>query len=1101
MSIEKEVFEEYVKKFKFRELFNELGWNKNNLTHSVVVEGITYPIKSVAEKEGFRIIVCDPPSDGQIPISRIRKLIDTKVSKLFHEHLIIFHDAKNQEQIWQTPTRNPNKPNKISHLRYNVNQSPELLYQRASDLLFELDEEGSITIVDVKKRVSDNFNQNNEKVTKQFYEKFKKRHKAFLEFIKGINKTVDCEWYASLMLNRLMFCYFIQKKGYLGGNKNYLREKLQACQNKYGKNKFYSFYRDFLLALFHQGLGAPKRNNDLEIQLGKVPYLNGGLFDEHELEKTYGKIEIKDKAFEDIFDFFDEYEWHLDTRTTASGKDINPDVVGYIFEKYINDRAQMGAYYTKEDITEYISKSSILSYLFGEMERKYTAVFSNDGEIWQLLKGSEDEYIYPSIKHGVEEEFPQNVAVGLEDVDQRSEWNKPAPEMFALPAEMWREVLDRRNRYFELKSIIQDGKIDNINDFITYNLDIRQFTQDLIDTTENPKLIKTFYECLSNVTILDPTCGSGAFLFAAMNVLEPLYESCIGRMVDFVKNNKGKYKYFEEILQQVDSEHHPNLQYFIYKTIILRNLYGVDIMKEAVEITKLRLFLKLMATVDADYTKPNFGLEPLPDIDFNIRSGNTLVGFINQAEILEAINQKLDDKSTQIGFVFAGEAQKLEDINEQAEIVAKAFEHYKTIQLSWGDDPHSFAKAKNDLQKRLSLLKNTLDEYLALTYQIDPNKKIKEFHQFIENFQPFHWLAEFFEIINKQQGFDVIIGNPPYIEYTKVKKQYQIKTCLTEKSGNIYAFIIERCLNIIHKQSRLGLIVPLSIIATDRTESLQKLLKQNCSAWYANFDTIPGRLFGSEVEQRLTIGLFDFDKEGKVFTTDYRRFSPNIRDYLFQILEFENVTDLYRLGFVPRISNNITYSILKKLNSSRLGNYQDKNNQEPIYIHRIIGYYTKAFDFIPHFKNERDGIKKSEDYKAFYFQPEFQPVILAVINSGLFYWWWHSHSDGFHCGYRDVYSFPFDPSKLDQGTNDRLIKAAKNLMDSLKENSEIKIRIFKKTGKAELQEFDVKKSKHIIDEVDRILASHFSFSPDELDYIINYDYKYRVGIKIPGVDK
>ena len=192
-----------------------------------------------------------------------------------------------------------------------------------------------------------------------------------MKFIKGIDDQLNMDWYASLMLNRLMFCYFIQKKGFLDNNKNYLQDKLKACKEKKGKNKFYSFYRDFLLALFHEGLGAPEHSKNLEVEIGKIPYLNGGLFDEHEIEKTFKNIAIDDKAFEKLFDFFDQYEWHLDTRESASGKDINPDVIGYIFEKYINDRAQMGAYYTKEDITDYISKNCIIPWLFDEVKRQY----------------------------------------------------------------------------------------------------------------------------------------------------------------------------------------------------------------------------------------------------------------------------------------------------------------------------------------------------------------------------------------------------------------------------------------------------------------------------------------------------------------------------------------------------------------------------------------------------------------------------------------------------------------------------------------------------------------------------------------------------------
>ena len=165
-----------------------------------------------------------------------------------------------------------------------------------------------------------------------------------------------------------MFCYFIQKKGFLDNNPNYLKEKLLVCQQRKGKDQFYvSFYKNFLLALFHQGLGSPVHDGEFQKELGRIPYLNGGLFDVHELEDPNRyTINISDDAFIKVFEFFDQYNWHLDTRVAASGKDINPDVIGYIFEKYINDRAQMGAYYTKEDITDYIGKNCIIPYLFDE---------------------------------------------------------------------------------------------------------------------------------------------------------------------------------------------------------------------------------------------------------------------------------------------------------------------------------------------------------------------------------------------------------------------------------------------------------------------------------------------------------------------------------------------------------------------------------------------------------------------------------------------------------------------------------------------------------------------------------------------------------------
>ncbi len=326
-----------------------------------------------------------------------------------------------------------------------------------------------------KARVLESFNTNAEKVTKKFYGEFKKAHGAFLSFIKGVEQRGDKEWYASLMLNRLMFIYFIQKKGFLDEDIHYLRNKLKQTQEQRGKNEFYSFYRDFLLVLFHRGLGGSERDAKLKKRLGRVPYLNGGLFDVHELERASPDIQIDDAAFEQLFDFFDKYNWHPDTRAATSGKDINPDVIGYIFEKYINDRAAMGAYYTKEDITDYISKNSVIPWLCDEVQRRYPQPFKPGGPVWKLLRENPDAYIYPAVRRGTELELPADIAAGLNDAAQRGKWNTPAPPEYGLPAEIWRETVARQRRCAEVKAKIEAGEISLINDLITYNLDIRQF--------------------------------------------------------------------------------------------------------------------------------------------------------------------------------------------------------------------------------------------------------------------------------------------------------------------------------------------------------------------------------------------------------------------------------------------------------------------------------------------------------------------------------------------------------------------------------------------------------------------------------------------------
>ena len=220
MAITKAEFSAYIKEFQFRKLFNEMGWNNDRVKQPIILDEIPYNLTAIAEKSGFRIFICEPPSGNKIPDSATRKKIEGKVTKLFQEHLIIFIDEHRREQVWQLAARKSGSPTKISETRYSISQDPELLYQRASGLFFTLDEEEKVTIIDVTKRVADNFQQNNERVTNRFFERFKKEHTAFLKFIEGIDDQLNMDWYASLMLNRLMFCYFIQKRGFLDNNKN-----------------------------------------------------------------------------------------------------------------------------------------------------------------------------------------------------------------------------------------------------------------------------------------------------------------------------------------------------------------------------------------------------------------------------------------------------------------------------------------------------------------------------------------------------------------------------------------------------------------------------------------------------------------------------------------------------------------------------------------------------------------------------------------------------------------------------------------------------------------------------------------------------------------
>lgn len=883
MPIDRKAVQDRLKKFDFPGLFTqELGWDWHTADLNITVDGQVITLKAVAHKRGMVTYRYPAPAGASIPDYSLRRKIEQQVTKSAHEHLIIFTDAGQSTQIWQWVKRLPGKPAACREHTFEKNQSGEALIQKLQAIAFtlaeeeELDSQGKLGVLVVHEKVRKGFDM--QRVTKRFYDQFKKEHAVFLKFINGIDEATDREWYASVMLNRLMFVYFVQRKGFLDGDQHYLRNRLKRCQAEKGRDKFYSFYRYFLLRLFHEGLGGKARPKELQDLLGRIPYLNGGFFEKHVLEQRWEKIEIPDKAFERIFDYFDKYQWHLDERPLRADNEINPDVLGFIFEKYINQK-QMGAYYTQEDITGYMSRNTIIPFLFDAARKACKAAFEGDNAVWKLLQTDPDGYIYPAIKHGIKLDIhsqpptglkaplplPKEIEQGVDTtrpnlIERRKAWNRPAPSEYALPTEIWREVVARRQRYDELRSKLADRKVRDIYDVVTLNLDIVQFAQDVIRNCDSPELLRAFWYALAGtsgsqgISVLDPTVGSGAFLFAALNILKPLYEACLERMEAFVgdldrsgeKHRPEKFSDFRAVQERVDA--HPNPDYFILKSIILNNLYGVDIMEEATEICKLRLFLKLAAQVDPDPAKDNFGIEPLPDIDFNIRAGNTLVGYATADEVRRAFKEEAGGQ----GKLLLGESSSAyKRFEENVELADRAFRQFREMQTERGMDSSQFASAKVTLRKQMKALEDELNKYLASDYGVKVSDKTA-YSEWLNSHCPFHWLVEFYGIISAG-GFDVVIGNPPYVELNALEG-YRIRNYRCEDAGNLYALVMERCESLGSKNGRQGFIVPVSSISTDRYSPLQQLVlrREDC---FSSFDDRPSRLFDGLEHIRLTIHI------------------------------------------------------------------------------------------------------------------------------------------------------------------------------------------------------------------------------------------------------
>jgi hypothetical protein len=951
-----------LRNFNFKTLFNELGWDKVNQSHRIAVGDKPFTVHAIAEKRGVQIFTVAVP---QLPDYQTRRALHLELRKLAFEHLIIFYDDAKTTQLWLWGNRDNGKTYIREH-RYDRTQSGNALFQKLERIAFSLSEEEALDITAVTFRLKDALDR--EKVTKKFYDTFGKEQKAFLNAITGIPDSELQQWYASVMISRLMFIYFIQKKNFLDDNPNYLREKLEFC-NTHNKN----FYRDFLIPLFFDGFAKETRSPHIQKLLGKIPYLNGGLFLPHSIEEKHGKtIQIPNTAFQKLFAFFDQYQWHLDDRPLKNDKEINPDVLGYIFEKYVNNK-QMGAYYTKEDITGYISENSILPFIFD----KVNAIKPN-----------------------------------------------------ALP---------------------------DPNDFITRNESLHAFLREKIQSTDSLSFLHTLYfKVLKEIKILDPTVGSGAFLFAALKLLLPLYTDTLARLktavseLDFHALPPNRKTLVSDIQQELATiAHHQSEDYFILKTIILNNLYGVDIVEEAVEICKLRLFLKLVATIDQ-----KDDLEPLPDIDFNIKAGNSLVGLLDK----DAIPLELQDMLPSIQAF----SQRLQDFRQQQLLTQTA-----------SAEPIDLANAKKAL----------LTEEKTL---------IEKANRFVKISNAFHWLIEFNAIL-ESGGFDVVIGNPPYVEYSKVKNDYTIseKDYETFKCGNLYAFCIERSFKVLRQNGRFGMIVPISAVASQSMNTLQKLIKQRVNVYLSSFHQRPAQLFEG-VLQRLSIILLRnaIGASKNVHTTRVYRWYSQERDSLFSNISYVLVRQDLQSHFL-KFGSTIEPSIYEKvLKHNKIEIYlspKSHNNHS-----NFISYRTAGGGYWWTFLNS-EFETQSQSNKKIYFDKSYDAkVFMAVFNSSLYWWYYYTNYDLFNLTDYMILDFRMNYPK-DREIEKKLSELSVELEADYKRNARRYVIESRTRGRNETVTFQNFMSKHIIDEIDRVLAAHYGFTEEELNFIINYDIKYRMG--------
>ncbi len=442
----------------------------------------------------------------------------------------------------------------------------------------------------------------------------------------------------------------------------------------------------------------------------------------------------------------------------------------------------------------------------------------------------------------------------------------------------------------------------------------------------------------------------------------------------------------------------------------------------------------------------------------------------------------------------------MERIEERAQDVDRLFNRFRQQQVEFGGEVT--AADKKHLRDRVKELEDELNGYLAGEYGIKSNDA-KRRAQWVNSHKPFNWFIEFHSSMT-DGGFDVVIGNPPYVETNKVR-DYKTLKYATGECGNLYPLFVERSAQILARSGRFGMIVPLSGFSTARMEPYQNFLWSWYDQMHLSFysgDAHPSILF-SGVKYRLAIILAGRrgDSGQKAFVTSYMRWYADARDSLFSTLSY--VACFFESGFLrfAKLDGIRSIRVLERMLEQRSGpgHYLRPTGTVHLTYHRSPVFWIRSMDFEPYFRSTTRS--RSEDHlKDLYVTSQSElKRIGAVINSTCFYFWFTTQGNCRNITAGDVENVPI--GKLAAKDLAPVESVFGRLMENLQKNSRRRIYNYEVSGRVEYDEFYPNKSKHIIDEIDRVLAQHYGFTEEELDFIINYDIKYRMGLTVEQEDE
>lgn len=605
-------------------------------------------------------------------------------------------------------------------------------------------------------------------VTKEFFLEYKELFLKLEESLQSMienNPRVKAEFeqknistvdFAKKLLGQIVFIYFLQKKGWLGveigkdwgtGPKDFMRHLFgDESRGKRPLVPYNNFFNDILEPLFYEAL-----SNDRSIDSHfysrfdcKIPFLNGGLFEPiNDYDWTGAEILLDNSIFYKILSTFDRFNFTVkEDEPLEKEVAVDPEMLGKVFENLleVKDRKSKGAFYTPREIVHYMCQQSLINYLETNtsIPRKDIEIFIQVGD----FANTEDMRHLQEIKR-LNEEIISHRGIDIQKIQK--------------------DIQDHISKLTLPKSIVTDKeKIDNL---------------------------------LANIKIVDPAVGSGAFL--------------VGMMNEIIKARDILSVYY------LPEEQQKRISYGLKRETVESCLYGVDIESSAIDITKLRLWLSLI--VDELDMK---NIKPLPNLDYKIMCGNSL---LEEFEGIKLFDEKLlievpKDNSFEVDQIDKEMKQLYQEFGEIHTGKKKDDGRTKEIQrelnkldvkkqkiISGPKEKAQQFTLTDALQKRIKESQRKLKELRQLhkdyfneqnrTRKIrlrndidriewelieetlkeqDNDAAIEKMAQYKKNkSKPFFlWKLYFAEVFQRENpGFDVVIGNPPYVQLQKMREE------------------------------------------------------------------------------------------------------------------------------------------------------------------------------------------------------------------------------------------------------------------------------------------------------------------------------------------